>query len=139
MPAAIQAMPVAKLQAALVKSIANLKTRDRTIDTLRAQLKSLQATQSNSANAALSPTLPTSSPAVADSGAEKSILTAQLAAAQQRAAAADSRAAAADAECAKLVAASKGAAEAHAAQLADMAAELQSLRRAASEHEDAKV
>ena len=37
-PAAIQAMPLPKLQQALAKSIASLKARDRTIATLKAQV-----------------------------------------------------------------------------------------------------
>lgn len=129
-PSAIQAMPLPKLQLALTKSIASLKARDRTIDTLRSQLQ---------ASASCTPPLPTSFTPTAEPGSTALAVQKRANDAEHRATAAEARARAADAEVAQMVRASKGAAEASAVQLQEMAGELAMLKRKAAELADSKV
>lgn len=123
MPAAIQAMPLAKLQLALTKSIGNLKARDRTIETLKKQLK---ATSQCSAE------LPTSSGAGVSAEVAAEELRAQLKAAKARAAAAEG-------QVATLVQASKLAGETSSAQIEELASEKQAFKQKAADLADVKV
>jgi hypothetical protein len=123
-------MPLPKLQLALSKSIAGLKARDRTIDTLRSQLK---------ASASCTPPLPTSFTPPA--GPRSTALEVQKWAndAEHCETQAEARAKATNAEVAQLVKASKDAAEVSAAQLQEMAGELTMAKRKAAELSDSKV
>ena len=119
-------MPLPKLQSALAKSIASLKAKDRTIDTLKAQLQATgHATTDHSA-----------SPRASSSELEAHK---RLQDAEHRAQQAEARASKAEAECAQLVRASKDAGTAHDARVQDLSSELAALRREASERADADV
>jgi hypothetical protein len=113
-PAAIQAMPVQKLQIALTKSIANLKARDRAIETMKKQLAATRACEANES---------VHSPGAQAKQAE------QL---RQRAQKAED-------EVAELVKVSKASAAAHEVQVQELSMELTVLRRRVTEHEDSKV
>jgi hypothetical protein len=113
-PAAIQAMPIQKLQIALAKSIANLKTRDRAIETLKNQLAAMRASDTNES---------------------VHIPGAQARQAEQL----RHRAEKAEDEVAELVKVSKASAAAHETQIQDLSMELTKLRRSVVEHDDSKV
>ena len=130
LPPAILNMPLPKVQAALAKSLKNLKQRDQIINTLKKQLKS----SSDSSQ------LPTSSPPQSIA-LEQATLQAQneLASANERAQAAEERIKELEKGMKDLVATSKVSGEAHSVQLQELQQELQSAKRFANECKDSKA
>jgi hypothetical protein len=113
-PAAIQAMPPQKLQVALTKSIANLKMRDRAIESLKKQLTAMGAAEVH--GSAHNP---------GGQAREVELLR--------------SRTQKAEDEVAELVRVSKASAAAHESQIQELSMEATELRRRVAEHDDSKV
>lgn len=124
-------MSTSKLQSALAKSLAHLKSRDQIISTLKTQLR---ATQGATAE------LPTSTPPQSMK-LDAAAIDAQNAveAAKARASAAEARTAELQVEVQQLVEASKQGGEAQAAQMQTLQKELSEAKKEAAECKDAKV